>query len=104
MSILHKTASWKSRAMTACGLGYAQGLEIEGLWKNVTCPQCLAFAPEPVLFKVQRDALLKAILAYIEWHGGCHEADCPQDDTCCCAGKPTNDLVNAAIKLAQENL
>ncbi len=42
-------------------------------------------------------ALLAAFKLYVEWHGGAHEADCPEDDTCDCEGKPVNDAVNESI-------
>jgi hypothetical protein len=35
-------------------------------------------------------------------HGGCHEEGCPEDDTCDCRGKATNDLVTEAITEAEE--
>lgn len=40
----------------------------------------------------------ESILKYVEWHGGIHDDDCPQDDTCDCSGKPINDGVNAACR------
>ena len=46
--------------------------------------------------------LLKALKKYVEWHGGCHEEGCPEDDTCDCRGKATNDLVTEAITEAEE--
>lgn len=46
--------------------------------------------------------LLAALKAYVEWKGPCCTDDCPADDTCSCAGKPVNDMVNAAIAKARE--
>jgi hypothetical protein len=40
----------------------------------------------------------QAIVAYVEWFGGLHDGECPEDDTCDCSGKPINDGVNAACK------
>ena len=48
--------------------------------------------------------MLAAFEKYVEYHGACHEEDCPEDDTCNCAHKPINDAVNAAIRRAQEVL
>ena len=45
--------------------------------------------------------LLEALKAFVEWHGGAHEEDCPCDDTCNCAGAPINAAVNAAIRKAE---
>lgn len=45
-----------------------------------------------------------AFRMFIEWHAGCHENDCPMDDTCDCKGKPYNDAVNAALRKADERL
>lgn len=36
---------------------------------------------------------------YINWHGPCHENDCPGDDTCTCKGKPINEAMENAVKL-----
>ena len=41
--------------------------------------------------------LLEAVKRYVDWHGPCHEDECPGDDTCSCKGKPINDAINAAI-------
>lgn len=48
--------------------------------------------------KRQRDELVEAVLKYIEWHGGCHEDDCPEDDTCDCRGKEFADRLNKILK------
>jgi hypothetical protein len=51
--------------------------------------------------QVAEDALARltaAVLPYVEWWGAAHEADCPEDDTCRCNGKPINDALNAALK------
>jgi len=42
--------------------------------------------------------LYDAIKKYVDWHGGCHEEDCPLDDTCNCKGKPINDAINCALR------
>lgn len=44
--------------------------------------------------------LLEAVKLYAEWHGACHEKDCPGDDTCNCKGKPINEAINNAVRLA----
>jgi hypothetical protein len=41
--------------------------------------------------------LRAALREYVEWCGAVHEADCPADDTCECAGAPVNSAVNAAL-------
>jgi hypothetical protein len=31
---------------------------------------------------------------YVEWNGGVHARNCPEDDTCDCHGRKINDAVN----------
>ena len=45
--------------------------------------------------------LLTALKEFIDWHGPAHDNDCPEDDTCDCAGAPINARVNAAIRNAE---
>jgi hypothetical protein len=46
--------------------------------------------------------LLSVLKAMASMHGGVHDADCPEDDTCACRFKPFNDLVNKAITETEE--
>lgn len=39
-----------------------------------------------------------ALEKYVEWHGGVHDEECPEDDTCDCSWKWVNDGVNAAVR------
>lgn len=41
--------------------------------------------------------LREALIEFVELHGGAHERDCPEDDTCDCKHKSSNDRVNAAL-------
>ena len=43
-------------------------------------------------------ALRTALLSMVEWHGGVHGEDCPEDDTCECIGQSINAAVNAALR------
>lgn len=45
--------------------------------------------------------LLEALKEMVEWHGGVHGEDCPEDDTCDCIGAGINERVNAAIAKAE---
>lgn len=63
--------------------------EIERLRKELQAHQYL------------RETLVRAhsaLTRYVEWCGSVHEQDCSMDDTCSCAGKATNDRVNASIR------
>lgn len=45
--------------------------------------------------------LLEALKEMCEMHGGIHDEDCPEDDTCGCYGKAFNDRINAVIAKAE---
>lgn len=46
--------------------------------------------------------LLKALYPYIEWFGGAHDGDCPEDDTCDCDVGRINGRLNIAIRAAEK--
>lgn len=52
-----------------------------------------ALQPSPASARELQE--LKALSAYIEWHGAMHTDDCPCDDTCDCPKKWINDGINA---------
>jgi hypothetical protein len=73
-----------------------------GLGDGWVC--ALESVPIPVntLLALKQAALTEiagGLLAYIEWHGPLHDDDCPEDDTCDCSQKRTNDAVNSAYRL-----
>src|SRR5262245_3149612 len=47
---------------------------------------------------------LRGLKAYVDWFGGVHDDECPQDDTCDCSGKPANDGINGAINYFEDLL
>ena len=48
--------------------------------------------------------LYTALWWMVEWHGGEHESDRPEDDTCNCRFKAANDHINAALRDAEVTL
>lgn len=49
--------------------------------------------------RTPHEEVAKALEAYVVWHGGIHDDECPGDDTCDCSGKWMNDGANAACKI-----
>ena len=45
----------------------------------------------------QRDDVIAALKAYVEWFGAAHVNGCPADDTCFCSGSALNDAVNRVL-------
>jgi hypothetical protein len=46
--------------------------------------------------------LMAAFDLYVNWNGAAHEAGCPEDDTCECAGHEINEAVSAAYRRGYE--
>lgn len=66
---------------------------------------CALLVDDYLTLKAERDAikarvslLREALAEFVEWHGGAHSGECPEDDTCECIGKYVNDKANAALR------
>lgn len=50
----------------------------------------------------QLAAMASGLERYAQWCGGVHDQGCPEDDTCSCSCKSTNDAVNGAVRFLRD--
>jgi hypothetical protein len=48
------------------------------------------------------DPEIEGLVAYVQWFGPAHTAECPADDTCACAGRALNAAVDAICQKAAD--
>jgi hypothetical protein len=61
--------------------------------RNITVPNAPKFIT--VLSGLLTVCDRESVRMFADWHGGCHEPNCPEDDTCACKGRPINEAINA---------